>query len=159
MLSNSSQLATKRPSSLVNFRHKMRGANVNILRGYYAGKHGTIQSTQFNHHIQDATYTVFIPGSGPQHPLDYIHEEVPDETITLPARDCAVYYNIGRQVRVLTGSYSGYRGSVTACNYNEKGQFYEIRICLPAEQFPAYATDYLPYDIHETFPANMLGPA
>lgn len=145
-------------SSLQNFRHKMRGASVYIVRGDYAGKHGTIRSAQFDHRIQDTTYTVFIPGNGPQHPLDYIHEEIPDETVIFAARDCAVYHPVGSRVRVLTGGYSGYYGHVTACKYNETERFYEIRICFPAEQFPAYATDYLPCDIHETFPANMLGP-
>ncbi len=145
-------------SSLQNVRHKMRGANVYITRGPHAEKHGVIQATNFDHSIQNTVYTVFIAGSGPQHPLDYIHDEIPDITVHIPAADCAIYYPVGRRVKVNSGSYSGYHGHVTACNYNAAERFYEIRICLPAEQFPAYATHYLPCDIYETFPANMLGP-
>ncbi len=147
MVRDSIQLNIDRPTSLQNFRTRMRGAPVHILRGPYVGKHGTVIKASFDATIQNTVYTILI-GEG--------EDEI---QITVPAADCAIYYPVDYRVRVISGTYTGKRGHVTACNYNAAERFYEIRICLPADQFEASAFDYLPYDIHITLPATMLAPA
>jgi hypothetical protein len=129
---------------------------VKIIRGSYAGSFGYVVNNYFD---GCAMYEVKIPGSGPQHPLDYIMEEIPDRYVHVPAANCAIYYNIGTRLTVKSNgwaSWVGYSGPVTKCEFNEKEQQYYVTIHINAEQFPAYACDYLPSDQDVAFPAYML---
>lgn len=144
MMWNSIQLDKDRPASLQRLK-QMRGAPVHILRGPYGESHGIIKTVRFDATIQNTIYTILIAG---------VEEEF---SATIPAPDCAIYYPVGHRVRVIMGTYTGKRGYVTSCSYNVAERFYEIRICMSADQFEVWAET--PYDIHETFPASMLAPA
>jgi hypothetical protein len=151
----------KKPSSRCkapSFRYKMRNSPVKIINGEHAGTYGKIHSTQYDHGIQNTTYTVLVPGQEYCNHIDYYCEGTPDSYITVPAGDCAIYHSVGSHVRVATGPWSRYHGKVTACNWDEEDKFYAVRICITADQFEAHPMDYLPHDMHETFPAHMLVP-
>jgi hypothetical protein len=161
MLWDNNQLDNNnRPASIQRLR-KMHGAPVHILRGPYAESRGLIKAISFDATIQNTVYTILIAG---------LEEEF---IATIPAADCAIYYPVGHRVRVVMGTYTGKCGyvtramigstecrvedpAVTACKYNAADRFYEIRICMSADQFEARLS---PFDIHETFPATMLAPA
>ena len=123
----------------------MRGAPVHVLRGPYGESRGTIKTVSFDATIQNTVYTILIEG---------VEEQF---IATIPAADCAIYYPVGHRVRVVMGTYTGKRGDVTSCKYNAAERFYEVRICMSADQFEMWAE--IPYDIHETFPATMVAPA
>ena len=126
---------------------------VQITRGSSAGSFGYIQNSYFD---GCAMYTIKIPGSGPQHPMDYIMDEIPDHYVHVPAHNCAIYHSVGSYVRVKSGGWAGNYGPVTACTYDADEGQYDVTIRVSADQFPAYPTDYLPTDQEATFPGHML---
>lgn len=136
----------------------MQNAPVHVIRGPHAGKYGKIQSTQYDHSLQNTTYTILIPGEPYVNHIDYYSEGTPDEYATIPTGDCAIYYRVDSYVRVATGPWSRYHGRVTACNWNEEGGYYAIRICISEVQFETHWSHYLPHDVHETFPGHLLTP-
>ena len=156
--SESSKPSSHCNAPYINFRYKMINSPVKIFRGEHAGTYGKIRSTQYDHGIQNTTYTVLVPGEPYVNEMDYYSEGTPDQYITVPASHCAIYHSVGSYVRVATGPWSKYHGKVTACNWNEEDKFYAVRICISEDQFETHWSDYLPHDIHETFPGHMLVP-
>lgn len=149
---------TTERSGHVFIRNKMRNTPVEIIRGPHAGKYGRIHTTQYDHGIQNTTYTVLFPGQPYTNHIDCYSEGTPDEYVTLPAGDCAIYFNVGSYVRVATGPWSRYHGKVTACKWNAEDKYYAVRICISEDQFETHWSDYMPHDVHETFPAHLLTP-
>ncbi len=136
---------------------KMKNAPVHIISGPNAGEFGHIHSVQFDHDIQNTTYTVVFRGNMHDYYVDhYTTEQIPDRYITLPASRCAVYYNVGSSVIVASGDWKDHTGKVTECKYDADERAYYITILIPKEQIPCHPYDYLPSDTSVTFPAYML---
>lgn len=126
---------------------------VKIIRGSFAGSFGYIENSYFD---GCAMYKIKIPGTGPQHPMDYIMEVVPDRYVHVPAHQCAIYHTVGSYVSVKSGGWAGYSGTVTACTYDADEGQYNVTIRVSADQFPMHPMDYLPTDQEATFPGHML---
>ncbi len=135
----------------------MSGSPVHIIRGEWANTYGFIKSAKFDERIQNATYTIRIPGTANDYYVEYYATEPTyDQYVTVPTSDCAIYHPVGRHVRVRSGGYEGYTGIVTACKYDTDERCYHISFTINAEQFPCHPMDYLPSDVHLTLPGNML---
>ncbi len=135
---------------------KMNNQQVYIHSGSNADNWGRIQSSQYDHDLNTTTYRVLIPGSGPQHPMDYIMEETPDRYVTVEAGHCAIYHGVGSWVKILSGGYSGYSGRVTAVKYNDEGRYYDVTVRIPESAFETHWSDYLPHDVDVTLRGHSL---
>ena len=177
MLWDNNQLDNNRPASIQRLR-KMRGAPVHILRGPYAESRGLIKAISFDATIQNTVYTILIAGLEEEfiatipaadcaiyYPVGH-RVRVVMGTYTgkcgyvtraiIGSTECRV--EDPAVTRAMFGSTECRveDPAVTACKYNAADRFYEIRICMSADQFEAQLS---PFDIHETIPASMLAPA